>query len=70
MTPTTYRIDYTDADDQLHVIGNVDRHDAQRKALRLSTKHGSAYVIRTDDGADVGQRVYTNGFRSHDDDTF
>lgn len=70
----TYRVDYVH-DDQPNssiVTYTASRAHALTKAAKISARPsvGIAYVIATVDGQDVGQRVYANGFFSHQDDQF
>lgn len=69
----TYRTDWTDDDDQLHVIYfKANKVGAQRLARKMSAKFHIAYVILTRDGkdglVDIGQYVYAGGVISEKPD--
>lgn len=71
---STYRVDFAnvDAPDKPIVRYGLSRRVAMQLARMLSgaADIGAAYAIRTDDGSDTGQRVYTLGSYSHTDDLF
>lgn len=70
MTSQSYRYDYEKDGQIIAVQVPEGRAECMRQACRASGRHGSAYAIRTQDGADTGQRVYHGGHFSHDDDDF
>lgn len=67
----TYRTDYS-PDGGKEIVERYfheDRAGAQRHARDLSLKlRTTVYVIAHDGERDVGQRIYTRGFREADDD--
>jgi len=70
----TYRVDYTrdDRPDTLVVTYTTSRAQALNKAAKISARPGvgAAYAIATVDGQDTGQRVYSHGSFSYQDDQF
>lgn len=65
----SYRIDYQDGD-QIVPVFDLTRTDAMSLARKMSKKHGSAYAIASQNGQDIGQKVYHDGRFSHADDSF
>lgn len=78
MTQHSYRLDYhpegADPDDVVVILlaDGTTRDSAVQRALRLSGKPESpcVYVIRSEDGRDMGARCYDRGAYSHTDGTF
>ena len=70
--PTTYHVYWDEGDDPQDYDCGSDRADALYRARSISKRiGGSAYVVATDGaGRDTGQRVYTRGYYSHDDNQF
>lgn len=67
MNAINYRVDWLeDWQNKPNVIGVRDfennKQAAQAFARRKSAKIGSAYVIKSEDGKDIGQWGYTDGF--------
>lgn len=67
---TTYRVDYEDHHGITHVIHDLTRERAMKLAHTRAQTYDSAYAIRTDDGKDVGQRVYSRGYSPYTDNVF
>jgi hypothetical protein len=77
VTTTTYRVDHLDYSDREEgdvVIALVtsDRRAALTRArlLSRSVDSGAAYVIRSDDDQDVGERAYYDGRLGNEEGTF
>jgi len=69
----TYRVDYLDDHRLGHdpvVIFDLTRAEAMKKARGLSNKHMIVYVVASEGGEDIGQRVYIRGAFSHQDEAF